>query len=131
MTPPARVEAAIELLTEIMAAPGIAADQIVAAWFRRRRYAGAKDRRWITETIWTVLRRRGDLQWATGSWAANPQARSLVLAALALQPDAEALFGADPHGPGRTDEAVAEVRERGGGGGGWGVARHILKLRFR
>ena len=101
----------MELLTEIMAAPGIAADQIVAAWFRRRRYAGAKDRRWITETTWTVLRRRGELQWATGSWAANPQARSLVLAALALQPDAEALFGADPHGPAPlTDAELSLIR---------------------
>ncbi len=113
MTPPARVEAAIELLTEIMAAPGIAADQIVAAWFRRRRYAGAKDRRWITEITWTVLRRRGELQWATGSWPATPQARSLVLAALALQADAEALFGSDPHGPAPLTDAELSLIRKG------------------
>ena len=62
MTPGARIQAAIELLDQIAqaAAP---ADRLVASFFRSRRYAGSKDRRAVTETVYDVLRRQGEYAW--------------------------------------------------------------------
>ncbi len=59
MTPPARVQAAIELLDLIIAAArenGAAADSIVADWFRARRFAGSSDRRAIRELVYRAIR---------------------------------------------------------------------------
>src|SRR6185437_1569252 len=85
MTPGARIEAAIGLLQRIDEgrAP---ADDLVAEYFRRHRFAGAKDRAAISEHIYAVLRRRGALDW----WIAREgrslavDARRRMLAALAL-----------------------------------------------
>src|SRR5215472_10777167 len=85
MTPGARIAAAIQLLTEIEEGRG-AADDIVGNYFRRHRFAGAKDRAAISQHIYAVLRRRAALDW----WIARegrglPQdARRRLLAALVL-----------------------------------------------
>jgi len=39
------------------------ADQIASAYFKGRRYIGAKDRRAVAETVWRVLRHRARLVW--------------------------------------------------------------------
>ena len=77
MTPGARIQAAIELLDQIAqaAAP---ADRLVASFFRSRRYAGSKDRRAVTETVYDVLRRQGEYAWR----ASGTGSRHLVLAHL-------------------------------------------------
>jgi 16S rRNA (cytosine967-C5)-methyltransferase len=62
MTPGARLEAAITLLDEIFVSPA-AADDIVGSYFRRHRFAGAKDRGAISEHIYAVLRHRAALDW--------------------------------------------------------------------
>jgi 16S rRNA (cytosine967-C5)-methyltransferase len=85
MTPGARALAAIELLDEI-AAGHRPADESVAGYFRKRRYAGGGDRRAITELLFTVLRRRAQLDW----WIARgggpePDGRQRVIAALLLR----------------------------------------------
>ena len=93
MTPPARTEAAIGLLEQILSLPDTPADRLVSGWFRQRRYAGAKDRAYITNLVYTVLRRRAELEWALGHddvGSANP--RELTAAALALD---EGLSDAD------------------------------------
>ncbi len=46
-----------------MASAPAAAEVAVASYFRRRRYAGAKDRRAITDRFFDLLRRRHRLQW--------------------------------------------------------------------
>jgi 16S rRNA (cytosine967-C5)-methyltransferase len=85
MTPGARVEAAIGLLDQIE--QGVApADDIVANYFRRHRFAGAKDRGAISEHIYAVLRHRAALDWwieRRGRGLAR-DARRRMLAALAL-----------------------------------------------
>ena len=58
MTPGARLEAAIGLLAAIGEGRA-AADDLVAEYFRRHRFAGAKDRAAISRHIYGVLRRRG------------------------------------------------------------------------
>jgi 16S rRNA (cytosine967-C5)-methyltransferase len=62
MTPGARLQAAIELLTEIHdgTAP---ADHVVAAYFRGRRYIGGSDRREVVDRVYAVLRHRARLDW--------------------------------------------------------------------
>ncbi len=66
MTPAARIQAAIELLDEVLATDR-AADGVVSAYFRPRRYIGAGDRRTISDTVWRVLRHRARLAWALGT----------------------------------------------------------------
>jgi 16S rRNA (cytosine967-C5)-methyltransferase len=85
MTPGARLEASIELLSEIHggSAP---ADRAAAAFFRKRRFIGGQDRRAIVDRVYGVLRRRAALDW----WLARAGAgdritdRARVIAALAL-----------------------------------------------
>src|SRR5262249_40916758 len=91
MTPGARLQAAIELLTAIHdgRAP---ADHAVAAYFRSRRYIGGKDRRDIVDRVYAILRHRARLDWWLGGEAgrgALPGAsavsdRRRTIAALAL-----------------------------------------------
>ncbi len=83
MTPAARTEAAIGLLDQILSQPQQPADRIVAGWFRARRYAGAKDRAYVTNLVYGILRHRGALEWALGnSDVGAADSRALVLAAL-------------------------------------------------
>ena len=77
MIPGARVQAAIELLDQIAAAPD-PADRLVAGYFRKRRYAGSKDRRAVAETVYDVLRRQGEYAWRAG----GSDSRRLLLAHL-------------------------------------------------
>ncbi|MEA1071342.1 RsmB/NOP family class I SAM-dependent RNA methyltransferase [Sphingomonas sp. LY160] len=64
MTPPARVQAAIEILDEVIAAAreeGAPADALVQRYFKTRRYAGSKDRRAVRELVFSAIRRAGDI----------------------------------------------------------------------
>jgi 16S rRNA (cytosine967-C5)-methyltransferase len=85
MTPAARLQAAIDLLHEIHggSAP---ADRATAAFFRNRRYIGAKDRRDVLDRTYAVLRRRAALDWWIWKSGQKPQnrERARVIAALAL-----------------------------------------------
>ncbi|MEI6986447.1 MAG: RsmB/NOP family class I SAM-dependent RNA methyltransferase [Rhodospirillaceae bacterium] len=62
MTPGARVLAAIELLAEIAATPR-PADAVASAYFRARRFIGAKDRSAVAEMVYAVLRCHARLGW--------------------------------------------------------------------
>src|SRR4051812_4774026 len=86
MTPGARIAAAIDILAagESGERP---ADDTVAAYFRKRRYIGAKDRVQIAAYIYAVLRHRAVIDWwieraLKGELAPGP--RSRIIAALAL-----------------------------------------------
>jgi len=85
MTPGAQLAAAIGLLDEIeqRRAP---ADDIVANYFRRHRFAGSKDRGAISGHIYAVLRRRAALDWwiARMSNGLPVDGRRRLLAALML-----------------------------------------------
>jgi len=93
MTPAARVQAAIDILDEIIAAArdgGPAADTLIARYFKARRYAGSKDRRAVRDLIYDAIRRVGDRP-ATG--------RSAMVGLAHERPDLAALFDGAPHGP--------------------------------
>ncbi|HVA12124.1 MAG TPA: RsmB/NOP family class I SAM-dependent RNA methyltransferase [Stellaceae bacterium] len=83
MTPGARLEAAIGLLHAI-GAGGAPADDIVAEYFRRHRFAGVKDRAAISRHIYGVLRRRSAIDFWLERFGAPIDARRRLLAELAL-----------------------------------------------
>src|SRR5689334_5083226 len=92
MTPAARLQAAIEILDEVIGsarADGAPADTIVTRYFKHRRYAGSKDRRAVRELVFRAIRRTAE----------RPQSgRSAVVGLAEEQPDLLGLFG-QPRGP--------------------------------
>ncbi len=60
MTPSARLAALVELFIEWEEARE-PAEKIVTAYFRSRRYAGSKDRRWISNLFYKSLRNMGQI----------------------------------------------------------------------
>src|SRR6476659_2054911 len=103
MTPAARLQAAIEVLDEIIASvrvDGPPADSIVTRYFKHRRYAGSKDRRAVRELVFRAVRRTAE------------RPKSGLSAALGLaedEPELLTLFG-QPRGPeplNDADEAAA------------------------
>lgn len=93
MTPQARVQAAIELLDEIIAAAregGAAADTLIARYFKARRYAGSKDRRAVRDLVYDAIR----------LCAERPSGGRAAMLALAGQnPGLLPLFDGSAHGP--------------------------------
>lgn len=53
----AQYQAVLELLTEIFE-DKVPADKIINAYLRGRKYIGSKDRRFISDTVWAIIRRR-------------------------------------------------------------------------
>src|SRR5438309_246830 len=63
MTPAARLQAAIEILDEVIASArddGPPADGIVSHYFKQRRYAGSSDRRAVRELVFRAIRRSAE-----------------------------------------------------------------------
>ncbi|UYY77986.1 RsmB/NOP family class I SAM-dependent RNA methyltransferase [Sphingomonas sp. R1] len=93
MTPSARVQMAIDVLDQIIAAArnrGAAADVILARWFAERRFAGSKDRRAIRSLVYDAIRHCGEV----------PQSGRAALLALAkVDPALAALFDGTRYGP--------------------------------
>jgi len=92
MTPAARLQAAIEILDEVIASTlegGPPADAIVTHYFKQRRYAGSKDRRAVRELIFRAIRRSSE----------RPRdGRCAILGLVDEEPGLAELFG-QPRGP--------------------------------
>jgi 16S rRNA (cytosine967-C5)-methyltransferase len=101
MTPAARLQAVIELMDAILTSSR-PADGEVLAFFRGRRFIGAKDRRGVSNQAWRIQRTRARLAWALGT--DQPNGRLLVLADLILAEhktadSAAGLFSGAKYGP--------------------------------
>src|SRR6478672_11915648 len=98
MTPAARLQAAIEILDEVIASAredGPPADSIVARYFKHRRYAGSKDRRAVRELVFRAIRRAAERP---------TSGRSAIIGLAEAEPELFAFFG-EPRGPERlTDD---------------------------
>jgi 16S rRNA (cytosine967-C5)-methyltransferase len=79
----ARLQATLDLLTEINTVTR-PADALMSAYFRARRYIGAKDRAAIAEHVYTVLRRWGRLSWWVIYLGQEVSPRTLLLADLVI-----------------------------------------------
>ncbi|QJB67933.1 RsmB/NOP family class I SAM-dependent RNA methyltransferase [Parasphingorhabdus halotolerans] len=93
MRPAARLQAAIELLDEIIIAArdnGASADNIAKKFFKARRYAGSGDRRKIRELVYEAIRRFGE----------RPENGRAAMVALAKEiPGLAQLFDGSDYGP--------------------------------
>src|SRR4051794_40476965 len=97
MTPAARLQAAIEVLDEVIAAArddGPPADSIVTRYFKTRRYAGSSDRRAVRELVFRAIRRCAERP-AGG--------RAAIIGLAADAPEMNAMFG-QPRGPAPLEE---------------------------
>lgn len=104
MTPSARLQAAIELLDEIIVAArdnGASGDNIAKKFFKARRYAGSKDRRAVREHVYAAIRRFGD----------RPESgREAIIGLVQEQPDLRDLFDGLAYGPaplGETEQGAS------------------------
>ena len=110
MIPAARISATIELL-DLIDSSDAPADGVIRAYFRKRRYAGSKDRRSVTTRVFDIIRHRARLDWwlASAAGEMEPNGRGRTLAGLALI-DAEqsetiaALFDGQGHNPARLSD---------------------------
>lgn len=104
MTPAARVQAAIELVDQIVAAArdaGQAADTLIAAYFKTRRYAGSKDRRAVRDLVYDAVRLCGERP---------PSGRAALIALADTRPELAALFDGSAHAPAPIDDAEPIAR---------------------
>jgi len=106
MKPAARLQSAIELVDQIIAAAregGASADTIAKRFFAERRYAGSKDRRAVRDLAWRAIRRFGE----------RPQnARAAFVAMADGDPELAALFDGTDYGP----SAIGTTESRATGG---------------
>jgi 16S rRNA (cytosine967-C5)-methyltransferase len=107
MTPVARLQAAIEIVDEVIASArddGPPADAIVTRYFKHRRYAGSKDRPAVRELVFRAIRRSAERP-ETG--------RTAILGLAEEQPELLELFGQirgpDPAQPGESSTSAAFV----------------------
>ncbi|MDI7774654.1 RsmB/NOP family class I SAM-dependent RNA methyltransferase [Asticcacaulis sp. EMRT-3] len=102
MTPAARLQAAAEILDQLVVTRATA-ETVLKAWGQGHRYAGSKDRRAIADRVYRCLRARQRLIWAMQADERHP-GRALVLGSLALidglpLAEIDALFSGQGYGP--------------------------------
>ena len=100
-----RLAAAIEVLDEIETRHR-PVRLALKAWGDRSRFAGAKDRAWVSGLVLDVLRKRRSLAWRMG--AEGPRAAALAALAFEWGWPVEKIAetaGEEPHGPGVLTEA--------------------------
>jgi len=107
MTPAARLQAAIEIVDQVIVATrdgGAAADTLIKRYFKTRRYAGSGDRRAVRELVYAAIRRSGKRP---------PGGRAALIGLASEMPGLAAQFDGSPHGPPPIgDDAI--VAEDGG-----------------
>ena len=106
MTPAGRVQAAVELLSQIEA-EGMPADAALRTYTRARRYMGSKDRRAVADLVFATIRKRLEWDWRIARRGGVPSPRLRVLAGLARN-DFDAmvcLCDGSPYGPASLDKA--------------------------
>lgn len=103
MTPAARVQSAIEILDSIITAArenGPAADTIIAAWFKTRRFVGSKDRRAIRDHVYAAIRAFGMM----------PTTGRMAMVGLAkYDKDLATCFDGSNYGPAEIDRSEQRV----------------------
>lgn len=112
MTPAARIQAVIEILTEVIEVLR-PADTLASAYLRNRRFIGSKDRQAINQRLFRIMRQYHRLDWSIRKAGARTDARSLVIADLLFQKEFDAkgmneLFSGGQYAP---IEMIKEERD--------------------
>src|SRR5687767_7008760 len=105
MTPAARLQAAIEILDQVVASArddGPPADVLVTRYFKTRRYAGSGDRRAVRELVFRAIRRSAERP---------PSGRAAIVGLANDDSELLQLFG-QPRGP----EPIVDGEEPGPAG---------------
>ncbi|HYD18132.1 MAG TPA: RsmB/NOP family class I SAM-dependent RNA methyltransferase [Patescibacteria group bacterium] len=89
MTPAARIQAVIEILTEVLAVEK-PADAVASFYFRNRRFIGSKDRAAIQLRFFRVMREYHRLSWWITQNGGRVDARTLTIADLILHKEFDA-----------------------------------------
>ncbi len=88
MRPGARIAASIELLEFIHTAWGAGkrapADAMLSDYYKHRRYMGSKDRGFVSELVYFILRHGGTLEWWLEQSKIRSTPRLIVISALVL-----------------------------------------------
>ena len=108
MIPSARINATIEILEEV-GRSSLNVDRVTLSYFRQRRFAGAKDRSFIIQLVYRLVRNRIKINWWLDSLSLAISPRSQVIAGLALFNDGpiediEDLFKEGEHSTGLLDD---------------------------
>jgi 16S rRNA (cytosine967-C5)-methyltransferase len=94
MTPAARVQAAIEILDQVLV--GAPAEKALTGWARRSRFAGSKDRAAVRDHVFDALRRRNSAAFVGGGLTG----RGLMIGVLRQdQADLDAVFTGEGYAP--------------------------------
>lgn len=89
----AQYQAVIELITEIFK-NRTPADSLINSYLRDRKYIGSKDRRFITDMVWKILRNRRKLE-----FDANSQEPRKILMTYLQDVDFDLIFGNGEYAP--------------------------------
>lgn len=98
MRPQAHLQAVIELLGAVEDSnknKGLPLDALIKAYFRKRRYAGSKDRRAVREMVFEVLRSYGAARWWAAQAGLPPEPRAFAIGHAALEGKWLEYFGAE------------------------------------
>ena len=99
-----RIQAVIEIITEVIA-DKLPADVLCDKYFKDRRYIGSKDRRYIADLVWKIIRNRMKLSEMLQN---KPTPR--LLTALALDgADLALLFNGEEYAPKPLDKEEKET----------------------
>ena len=108
MIPSARINATIEILEKV-GSSSLNVDRVTLSYFRQRRFAGAKDRSFIIQLVYRLVRNRIKINWWLDSLNLAFSPRFQVIAGLALFNDGpiediEDLFKEGEHSTGLLDD---------------------------
>ncbi len=105
MTPGARVAAVIEIM-DLLDKTQEATNVVVNSYFRKRRYAGSKDRRAITSHMYNILRHLARLDWSIEKAGLQVSSRLRLITSIWLDEniEIEAIFTGQAHSPPELDK---------------------------
>jgi 16S rRNA (cytosine967-C5)-methyltransferase len=105
VTPGARVAAAIEIM-DLLDETQEATNVVINSYFRKRRYAGSKDRREVTSRTYDVLRHLARLDWSIEKAGLQVSSRLRLIASVWLDEniEIEVIFTGQGHSPAELNE---------------------------
>ena len=110
MTPSARLEAILSILGTI-GEVRVPMDTVIGDYMRNRRYIGSKDRAFIANRLYEIVRHKARLEWhAQQCGVSQPTSRHIAMAAYHFfddrtQSNIEKLFDGSKYGPEQLTEA--------------------------